>query len=170
MDKAYDITGRISTVLAIIAALILAFNLCTIASDVVLRNLGMQPARWTVSIAEYSLLYVTMLTAPQLVRRGGHVFVEALVQSVPRPTGLRIEKMVVTISLAVCVFMFAYSLRALIGAVLSGDYDVRAIDMPRSLIFLPMPIGFGLAAIEFFWLLVGRGSMFFDNDVPSEGL
>lgn len=170
MDKAYRATGQLTHALALLAAVILAFNLCSISADVVLRNLDMQPSRWTVSIAEYSLLYITMLTAPELVRRGGHVFVEALVRSVPETTGRAIEKLVLVISLGVCLFMFAYSLRAFTGALISGDYDVRAIDMPRSLIFLPMPIGFGLAAVEFFWLLTGRGSMLFDRDINSEGL
>lgn len=169
-NQLYSLSGKLCLVFAVIAAVILTFNLFTIASDVVLRNLGMQPAGWTVSIAEYSLLYITMLTAPWLVRTRGHVFVEALIRSVPEKLGRKLEKLVLVLSILVCLFMFAFTIRALTGAMLSGTYDVRAIDMPRSLIFLPMPIGFGLMTVEFFWMLIGRASMFFDANSPSEGL
>ena len=51
---------------------------------------------------------------------------------------------------------FAYlSVELFIDAWTTGNLDVRGIDMPYWLQFLPMPFGYGLVGLEFFMYLAG---------------
>jgi len=56
----------------------------------------------------------------------------------------------------VTAMWFAYfSVQLFIEAWISGNLDVRGIDMPYWSQFLPMPFGYGLVSLEFLMLLLG---------------
>ena len=170
MDKIFDVTFMISKVLATFASALLAFDLCAISYDVAMRNLGLQPPIWTSSFAEYSLTYVTMFGAPYLVHTSGHVFVEAGIRTVFKPIADQLEKVVYLLCVLVCLYLTYYSAGAYVTAWQSGDFDIRAFDLPRTYLYFPMMVGFFLCAIEFVRFLIGRDSMFKKERVNSEML
>ena len=80
LSKAYDglIVG-----LAILAGLMLVVIFVGIIVDVAIRTVGYNSLQWYSAIAEYCLLFSTMLAAPWLVRLKGHVVVESLTMAMP---------------------------------------------------------------------------------------
>jgi C4-dicarboxylate transporter, DctQ subunit len=54
----------------------LVWLMVAIVWSVTMRNLGMQPHAWLFTSTEYGVFYMTMLGAPWLVRKRGHVHIE----------------------------------------------------------------------------------------------
>ena len=73
LGRAYD---AVLHAMAAIAAAALAWLMISVIVSVAMRNAGLQPFAWLFTSAEYSLLYMTMLGAPWLVRERGHVHIE----------------------------------------------------------------------------------------------
>ena len=93
--------------LAIVAGLMLAVILAGIVFDVTIRTLGYNSLQWYSAIAEYCLLFSTMLAAPWLVRLKGHVVVESLFLAMPP----KVRALMAKFAYLVCIglsLLFAY--------------------------------------------------------------
>lgn len=146
---------RVVGVLVWIACALIPCIFTMIVIDVSIRTIGLTPPLFTSSVVEYALLYVAMCSAPWLVREKGHVAIEALVTFLPPAVREPLAKAVYLVC-AVLGFYFAYlSIELFIEAIQTGNLDVRGIDMPYWLQFLPMPFGYGLVALEFLMYLAG---------------
>ena len=155
--------SRLIAALVAIAAVLLVAMVVAIAGDVVLRGLGFQPPAFTAALAEYGLLYITMLCAPWLVRERGHIVVESLIRLLP--PGLRrvLEKLVYLLVFLLCLGLAWPAAMLALESLVRGDIDIRAIDMPRWALFAPLAGGFLLLAGEFLRLLLGHGSLYTDD-------
>ena len=157
ISKAYDglIVG-----LAIIAGLMLAVIFVGIVADVAIRTVGYNALQWYSAVAEYCLLFSTMLGAPYLVRLKGHVVVESLTMAMPPLIRMLMAKAVYIICIVLSLLFVYYGFLEMWGALMSGETDIRSIDMPKWILFLPFPLGFSLVAIEFGRYLLGYDSYY----------
>ena len=130
-----------------------------IAWDVIARNLGLQPPASTVALTEYALLYFTMAAAPYLVRMRGHIVVEVLYRRVAPAQRHHLDRLVLVLCVLICTVMSALAAMLAIEAFRRGEIDVRSLDTPRWLLFLPLVIGFGLMGTEFLRLLLRGESL-----------
>ena len=124
------------------------------------RTLGRQPPNFTVSFTEYVLLYVMMLGAPYMARHKGHIVVEALIESVPPKIHVAMAKMVYLVCTVVSAGLAWYGGKIAWESFVTGDMEYRSFDMPRWILDVTLPLGFGFTAIEFLRYLVGRDSLF----------
>jgi TRAP-type C4-dicarboxylate transport system permease small subunit len=131
---------RLLELLAVVAGGLLAAMALAIVADVVLRNLGFQPPGHTFTLTEYSLLYVTMLAAPWLVREKGHVHIELLTAAVSPRTRFWLTRVVYVLCVVTCVVIFYFALEVTIDQWRRGVIDVRSFDMPRWLLTASMPL------------------------------
>ena len=152
--------GEVEVALSWIACAIIPCMFTMITIDVLIRTAGVTPPLWTSSVVEYGLLYLAMCSAPWLARERGHVAIEALL-TVMAPAVRNPLAKVVYLVCAVASIMFAwYSLELFWEAWVSGEEDVRGVDMPYWLLFIPMPIAFFLLGLEFFTYLIGLRSYY----------
>ena len=165
--RAYNglITG-----LAIVAGLMLAVIFIGIIADVAIRTAGFNSLQWYSAIAEYSLLFSTMLAAPWLVRLKGHVVVESLTLAMPPAIRRIMAKAVYLLCILLSLLFVYYGFIEMIAAMGSGELDLRSIDMPKWILFLPFPVGFGLTAVEFTRYLLGFDSYYAGKVGASEAL
>lgn len=163
MIRLFDISGWISKALAVVCCVVLAVIAAITVIDVVAREIGVQLIG-RVAVSEYGLLYAAMLGAPYLVRTGGHVFVDALLQGLPRAVRFLLEKAIYLLCIAICLYLGWFCLDLGYRALVTGDFDSRSFDMPRWLIYLPMVVGFFVCAVEFLRYLIGPSSMYERKD------
>lgn len=131
-----------------------------ITVDVSIRTFGYSPPLFTSSVVEYALLYLAICSAPWLVRERGHVAIEALVTALPPPIRKGLAKMVYLVCASVS-FLFAYLCWGIFADYwVGGELDVRGIDMPYWLQFLPLPLCFALIGLEFCMYLAGLRSYY----------
>jgi C4-dicarboxylate transporter, DctQ subunit len=80
-----------------------------------------------------------------------------------------VAKFVYLTCLLASLVVFYYSLRLLIDAIVTGQIDIRAVDMPLWALLAPIPLCFLLVAIEFLRFLLGYDSMYGSRSDVKEG-
>jgi TRAP-type C4-dicarboxylate transport system permease small subunit len=131
-----------------------------IVSDVLIRTSGFRTWQPTSVLAEYGLLWFTMLAAPWLVRAKAHVFIDALTLVLPAALRQTLAKCVYVICICASLVFSYYSLRLLMESIAENQIDIRAVDMPQWILLAPIPLCFFLVAIEFVRYLIGPDSMY----------
>ncbi|MGE3246598.1 MAG: TRAP transporter small permease [Beijerinckiaceae bacterium] len=150
--------------LAAASCVLLALFTVGICYDVLLRAAGFQPQLYVASLVEYGLLYVTVLSAPWLLRGKGHVYVDMAVSGLPEHMRHRVEQAVYVLGLITCLILAYAAFQLTWENWLRGENEVRDFDMPRWLIYLPMAVSFVLLALEFLRYLSGVDSLYRDSD------
>ena len=144
--------------LAAAGAALIAGTFAAIVADVTMRAVGLQPPLWTGAFSEYALLYATMLAAPWLVRRDGHIRVSALTERLPAPAAAGVERLVWAIAAATAALLAWYAAEVGIEAWRRGELDYRSVVLPRWLLYAPIPASFALMAVEFLRRLAHAGA------------
>jgi TRAP-type C4-dicarboxylate transport system permease small subunit len=144
---------------ALVAAVLLVWLMVSILISVTMRNLGLQPFAWLFVTGEYGLFYLTMLGAPWLVRKRGHVHVELVTAMLPARTQAWLSRLVALGCVAVCVVL-AYAGYELVSRdIARNNFDVRAYFTPKWWLTIAFPVSFGLMAVEFARFAFGRELM-----------
>jgi TRAP-type C4-dicarboxylate transport system permease small subunit len=167
LGRLYD---AIITGLAWVAGLILVMIFLFVMQDVILRNMLISPPRWSAPMAEYGLLYITLLAAPWLVRTRGHVTLEVVRRRLSVAAARRLEITVYLTCIAICGVMGWLAAELWIEAFVSGEEDHRAIEIPRTWLFAPALIAFPLMGCEFLRFLIGRGSLYAGGAMGGDGV
>lgn len=159
----------IARAMAALCCVLLAAVAAAIVYDVTLRAFRVQPPIFTSSFTEYVLLYTTMLGAPYLVRKKGHILVEALIANVPT----RVRAVMAMFVYLVCTLLSAalayYGARLAWQGIATGDMEYRSFDMPRWILDVTLPLGFGFSTIEFLRFLAGVDTMFMVKAQDKDG-
>lgn len=156
--------------LAAISGVILTASFVDIVYDVVLRNLLISPPAFSVPSIEYGLLFITMFSAPWLVRTKGHVVVEVLRQALPPAAKRRLEKVVYVICVVICAVLTWKAIELWVDAWVSGDVDPRAVEIPHTIRYAPLVIGFALMTVEFGRYLFVEDSFYREKIEETEGV
>jgi len=149
--RAYD---RMIVMLALVASVMIGSVFVMIVVDVSMRTAGLRPPIFTSALSEYTLLYMTMLAAPWLVRERGHVRIDSFVSFAPDAIRKLVERALILVCVALCLMAAWISADFATEFWRRGEIDVRSIEIPRALLFVPMVLGFGLCAVEFARFLV----------------
>lgn len=158
MIRAYD---ALLAALAAIAAVALAVLALVIAYEVTLRTIGLRPPVWPVALAEYTMLYATALGAPYLLHRSEHVIVTSLVVVLGPVARRRLERFVCALGTLVCLVIAWFSLIVTLDA---QGLEIRSFEMPKWLVYAPLPVGFLLLAIEFARHML-KGDLFVGDEI-----
>ena len=144
--------GRLLNGLAFSACVIILLMTLMICADVLLRNVRIIPAvqglAWSNEVSEWMLYLITMLSAPWLLRRGQHIRVDIVLRAIPKQAGWYCEWVADTLGLGCCVVMAYYGARAVAASLNGGSLSIKTLVMPEWWILAPLPIAFGLLAVE----------------------
>lgn len=157
LSRAYDWTVAS---LAWLAAVGIALMCLFMIVDVLVYVAGLGSIGWTADFAAYGLLYTCLMASPWLVRQKGHVVIESMRRMASERTQRRLEILVSLLCVVACLIIAWGGLGLVIESIERGTTDYRAIAIPRWFLYLPLPIGFGLMAIEFARVLFGRDTIY----------
>jgi TRAP-type C4-dicarboxylate transport system permease small subunit len=150
----------ILTGMAVLAGLFLLFITFSISYSIFTRAAGFQSPVWTIQFNEYSLLWMTFLGSAWVLSRRKHVAVD-VVTSHLGPEGRRGADVVHSLlGVAVCGVLCWHSSLMTLNLFQRGVTDVQAVDMPKYLILVVIPMGFLVLTAQFFRNLamaLGRG-------------
>jgi C4-dicarboxylate transporter, DctQ subunit len=147
VKAALAVYDRLLAGLALLSALAFGAVAFIIAYEVSARWLGFRPPVWPQAISEFTMLYATLFGAPWILRRAEHIQVTTLVAVLPRRARTALSRAVSFIGMVVCLVVAWYALRVTLGA---QGLEIRSFEMPKWLVYAPLPLGFFLMAIEFF--------------------
>lgn len=131
-----------------VAAAVVAVITLLVCFDVVGRNLGLKSLPWVNEITEYGLPLATLAAAPWLMWRNQHVRLDLLGMVLSPGAQRRVDRLSALLGLIVSLVITWYAVRALLDSKGAGSIVLKSLVFPEWWLFIPMPIGFGLLALE----------------------
>ena len=152
MQRISEQYGRFLAGLALAGCAVLLAMMLVICVDVFLRNVrivpGMLGVPWANEVTEYALYFITMLSAPWLLRQGQHIRIDVLLRVIPRRLAWYCEWAVDLIALACCVTIAYYGVKAVLSSHAIGGTIVKVLSLPEWWLLAPLPAAFALLSIE----------------------
>jgi TRAP-type transport system small permease protein len=131
-----------------LAAAVVALITVLVCADVIGRNLGWRTLPWVNEVTEYALPIVTLFAAPWLMWRNQHVRLDLLGAMLSPAAQRRVDRASAAVGLLVSLLMVWYAVRMLQDSRSAGSLMLKALVFPEWWLFIPVPIGFGLLALE----------------------
>ncbi len=146
---------RFLWVMVVLAGIALVWLMVAVVLSVLQRNLGIQPWAWLFLSTEYGMFYLTLLGAPWLVRKRGHVHIELLTATLPEYHLKWFSRVIALLSALVCAVLAFKGVELVMMNIERGDLDVRAYFFPTWILSLAFPVSFSLMTIEFLRFVFG---------------
>ena len=131
-----------------VAAAVLGLITLMVCYDVIGRNLGWYSFVWINEVTEYALPIATLAAAPWLMWRNQHVRLDLLGAVLSPAAQRRVDRLSAAIGLLVSLLMVWYGVRTLLDSRTAGSIVLKALVFPEWWLYVPVPIGFGLLALE----------------------
>lgn len=119
-----------------------------VCADVVGRNLGLGNLPWIVDLTEYALPIITLAAAPWLMWRNQHVRLDLFEMVLGERGRRRVDRLSAAVGLVVAAVVAWYGWQALLDSRQAGSMVLKALVFPEWWLYVPVPIGFGLLALE----------------------
>ena len=150
--KAGAIFDKALTAMMIIAVLVVVFDMLAISIDVLMRySIGVTwPALFELS--EYSILWMTFLSAAWISKIDGHVKVDLVLNRLsPRNKAIAntVTSIICTILMVIIVW---FTLKLTVADYQTGYYYISVLQPPKWVIEMIIPFGCFLLFIQFFRL------------------
>jgi TRAP-type C4-dicarboxylate transport system permease small subunit len=139
---------RVSVVCAVVASVLLALAVVIITWMVFYRAMG-NSTYWEIEFAVFAMVGGIFLASPYTLMTRGHVSVDLLPHYLPPKAARVLAVITALIGLAVCAYL-AYAGGALtLHSWASGETTESAWAPPKWVLFVSMPVGLGLTALQY---------------------
>jgi TRAP-type C4-dicarboxylate transport system permease small subunit len=114
-----------------------------------IRYLGFRAPIWTLQYTEYGLLWFTFLGAAWLLREGGHIRIDTVLSRLYAPTRRKVDIINDILGFVVSVAIFWFGTIHTIDLYQRGIMEVKGVIVPKSPLFLIIPLGGLTLSIQF---------------------
>jgi TRAP-type C4-dicarboxylate transport system permease small subunit len=133
-----------------LAAIILVIITAAVCYTIFMRFLFNQTTIWIIPMTEYALLWIVFLGTSWLLREGGHITTDIIYVHLNEKTKDILDGIMSVIGGLICALLVYLGFVHLLDCVIHRVTDVRAITIPKSAVFVIIPIGSILLTIQFF--------------------
>jgi TRAP-type C4-dicarboxylate transport system permease small subunit len=152
MRRLSALYGGLLSALALAGCGVLFAMMLVTCADVLLRNVRIIPGvlgvAWANEVTEYALYFITLLTAPWLLRRGQHIRIDILLRVIPKRLAWYCEWLCDLLAFACCVMIAFAGCKATLSSMAIGSMVVKTLALPEWWLLAPLPVCFVLLAIE----------------------
>jgi TRAP-type C4-dicarboxylate transport system permease small subunit len=139
---------RLSTACAAVAAAMLLAAALVITWSIVYRAMGAS-TWWELEFAVFMMVASLFLASPYCLATQGHVGVDLLSHYLPRRLARPLALATGLIGLAVCVYLAWTGAELTLHALARGERTESAWAPPKWPLYLAMPVGLGLTALQY---------------------
>ena len=141
-DKIIDFLAFLSGVLVVLLIFIIAY-------EVIMRYFIHKPVGWIVEVCEYILLYITFLGTTWLLREGGHISVDIILNSLSSGATKSIHRVNSFVGAIACFFIVYYGTSYTWELFKLKAMVIQTLNTPKWILFAVIPFGSLLIAIQF---------------------
>lgn len=127
--------------------IILAMMLTT-CYDVVMRYFFARPTDWAVELNAALLIFITFLSAAELVKNDQHIQMEALYGLLPPGAKRLVDFLILVVTFSLCVILVWLGTKLTITNYQSGIATSGTFSLPLWLPYLCIPVGSFLMGLE----------------------
>ncbi len=146
----------LSDIMAALAGVILVFITAAVCYTIGMRYLFTKTTIWIMQTTEYALLWIVFLATTWLLREKGHITTDLIYTHLSDETKRYLDCTMFIIGGLVCAFMVYFGMDYVRECIVKGVTDVRAITIPKWIIFIIIPVGSLFLTLQFFRMAWGR--------------
>jgi TRAP-type C4-dicarboxylate transport system permease small subunit len=147
---------KLLDVMAALAGVILVFITAAVCYTIFMRFLFRQTTIWIIPITEYALLWIVFLGTTWLLREKGHITTDVIYTHLNEKTKHTLDGIMFIIGGLTCTAMVFLGVIHVCQCIAGGVTDVRAITVPKTAVFIIIPIGSILLTVQFFRMARSR--------------
>ena len=141
---------KLIEVMAALAGVLLVFISAAMCYTIFMRFVFRQTTIWIVPVSEYVLLWAVFLGTTWLLKEGGHITTDVIYTHLNEKTKRYLDCIIAVIGGLACAMLFSLGIVHTYDCLIHGVTDVRAFTVPKSVVFIIIPIGSILLTIQFF--------------------
>ena len=149
MTLAARLYDGLHKVLAVIVACCILSITVLVCVDVFLRNLSLPTIPWQIEVSEYLQFIATFLGAPWVLRLGGHVRVDVLLNSLKPAQQFVLEVVADVLGLIASCFVFGYGLRTVYLTWRDNQVQIKTLFVPEWWLYSFVVVSGLLLIVEF---------------------
>jgi C4-dicarboxylate transporter DctQ subunit len=143
-------------VMAALAGIILVFITAAVCYTIGMRFLFTKTTIWIIPITEYALLWIVFLATTWLLRERGHITTDIIYVHLSKKTKHTLDAVMCVVGGLTCGTMVLLGVLHLCDCIAGGVTDVRAVTVPKSVVFIIIPVGSLLLTLQFFRMAWGQ--------------
>jgi TRAP-type C4-dicarboxylate transport system permease small subunit len=147
---------RLIDIMAALAGVILVFITAAVCYTIFMRFLFRQTTIWIMPITEYALLWIVFLGTTWLLREKGHITTDVIYTHLNEKAKHTLNGIMFIIGGLTCTAMVFLGVIHVCQCIAGGVTDVRAITVPKTAVFIIIPIGSILLTVQFFRMARSR--------------
>lgn len=141
-----DGLGRVLEIVGIVA---IGFMALTICYDAIMRYLFAAPTSWSLEVNAYLVVYLAIMTAADVHRRGEHIAIGLWPERASRPTSRVLRAITAIVGAAFCAILAWRGYLMSHDAFVYGERVSSAFGTPTWIPYAMLPIGFGALGLQF---------------------
>lgn len=138
---------------AYLSGVLVGLMAISIGYEVFMRRVLNNPTSWVTDFSEYALLFITFLSAPWLLREGGHVSMTVVTERLSLTKALFLRPIVMLMGVVISAVIFQRTGVATWDLYQEGTILFRTIKFPEFWIWWVMPFGMLLMTVQFLRML-----------------
>ena len=140
---------RLLDLMAALAGVILVFIVAAVCYTIFMRFFFKETTIWIIQTTEYALLWIVFLATAWLLREGGHITTDIIYVHLTEKAKQYLNFIMALVGALVCLIMLYYGVAYTYDCIINSVTDVRAVTVPKSAVFIIIPIGSLLLVIQF---------------------
>ena len=141
-------------ILAGAAMMVLGLIIFSVCLEIIMRYFFNRPLSWVVELTEYGLLYITFLGAAWLLRTGGHVRVDIIVNFMSERWRKRCAVFSSAVGLVVSLVLTVFGVVVTYDHLVRGIYKPTILEFPTGVVLAVVPLGSLFLSARFLILLL----------------
>ncbi|HAM52603.1 MAG TPA: hypothetical protein DCP92_18600 [Nitrospiraceae bacterium] len=156
MKRFWRFFDRLLDLMAALAGVLLVFITAAMCYTIFMRFVFRETTIWIVPMSEYALLWIVFLGTTWLLREGGHITTDVIYVHLSEKTKGYLDFIMSIIGGLTCALLFYLGIVHMCDCMIHGVTDVRAITIPKSAVFIVIPVGSILLTTQFFRTAWGK--------------
>jgi TRAP-type C4-dicarboxylate transport system permease small subunit len=152
----WRVFDKVIEIMAGLAGVILVFIVAAVCYTIGMRFLFTKTTIWIMQTTEYALLWIVFLGTTWLLRDKGHITTDIIYTHLNRKTKNYFDCVMWSIGGLTCAAMVLFGILHVGECVAGGITDVRAVTVPKTAVFIVIPIGSTLLTLQFFRMAWSR--------------
>ncbi len=140
---------KLLNVMAALAGVILVFIVAAVCYTIGMRFFFKQTTIWIIQTTEYALLWIVFLATAWLLREGGHITTDIIYVHLSAKTRRWLNFVMALVGAVICAVMLYYGAAYTYDCIIDNVTDVRAVTVPKSAVFVIIPVGSLLLTLQF---------------------
>jgi C4-dicarboxylate transporter DctQ subunit len=156
MKGFWKLFDKLSDIMAALAGVILVFITAAVCYTIGMRYLFTKTTIWVMQTTEYALLWIVFLATTWLLREGGHITTDLIYTHLSHQTKRYLDCTMFVIGGLACAVMVFFGIDYARECIVKGVTDVRAVTVPKWIIFIIIPVGSLFLTLQFFRMAWSR--------------